>query len=254
MRKISILFIVALLVGCSAVGPKLPGAQVGATYIVRKGDTLDKIGTKFFIPAGELAQYNHINDARKLRVGQVLKIPSVGPLQTQGLQTQGLQTVPFDSAMGIKPGQQQVSLANVRGYIGGLIVPVEDSVYTSKFGWRWNRFHEGVDLAADYGSKVYAAHSGRVVYTSESHSGYGRIVVLQSEGLMTVYGHNSENRVSVGDVVNRGDWIADVGQSGRASGPHLHFETRVKGSDGLFAAVDPIVFLRPSGWGQQPES
>ena len=77
---------------------------------------------------------------------------------------------------------------------------------------------------------------------SSSFYGYGRTVVLKGEGLLTVYAHNSANRVAVGDVVEKGDWIADVGQTGSASGPHVHFETRVQDASGRYAAVDPVVF------------
>jgi murein DD-endopeptidase MepM/ murein hydrolase activator NlpD len=101
-----------------------------------------------------------------------------------------------------------------------------------------------MDLAAPEGTKIIAAHAGRVVYTSDAYYGYGRVVVIRGEGLMTVYGHNSRNRVSVGESVAKGDWIADVGQTGDASGPHLHFETRVIDRSGRFAAVDPALFFR----------
>jgi len=245
MSKFFLAFLVGLLVGCGATAPRQTTRPVGATYIVRKGDTLDIIGTKFFIPAAELASYNEITDPRKLRVGQVLRIPNVGSLSGE----RSLEAIMrSDGARGPRGAgsPRQVSLLQVKGYLGGLVMPVEGASYTSKFGWRWGRFHEGIDLAAEHGAPVFAAHDGRVVYASNSHSGYGRIIVIQGGDLMTVYGHNSRNRVSIGDAVARGDWIADVGQSGRASGPHLHFETRIKDNDGRFSAVDPVMFLRAS--------
>jgi murein DD-endopeptidase MepM/ murein hydrolase activator NlpD len=81
------------------------------------------------------------------------------------------------------------------------------------------------------------------VYVSEKFGGYGRVVVIKGDHLLTVYAHNSRNRVDVGDVVRKGDWIADVGQTGDASGPHVHFETRILDDSGRYAAVDPFNFI-----------
>jgi murein DD-endopeptidase MepM/ murein hydrolase activator NlpD len=134
-----------------------------------------------------------------------------------------------------------------------MVMPIQGATYSSKFGWRWSKFHEGIDLAAPEGTKILAAHAGRVVYVSNSYHGYGKIVVVRGEGLMTVYGHNKRNRASVGDDVQKGDWIADVGQTGDASGPHLHFETRVQDDNGRFAAVDPVLFLLTNGEESAPE-
>jgi hypothetical protein len=87
------------------------------------------------------------------------------------------------------------------------------------------------------------------VFTSEGHGKYGKIVVLKGEGLITVYGHNNRNIVSVGDLVEKGERIANVGETGKASGQHLHFETRVQDEAGRYVAVDPYIFfvrMRPS--------
>jgi murein DD-endopeptidase MepM/ murein hydrolase activator NlpD len=221
-----------------STGPRGPDGE--SVYVVERGDTLQNIGARFSIPAEELQRHNQINDPRKLQVGQLLRIPSLGPLRSRSTLSGALPF--FGESKG--PNQlRRVSLTPAKHYIGAMAMPVQGGTYTSKFGWRWSKFHEGMDLAAPEGTKITAAHSGRVVYTSDAYYGYGKIVVVRGEGLMTVYGHNSRNRVSPGDAVEKGDWIADVGQTGDASGPHLHFETRVQDQSGRFAAVDPVLFF-----------
>jgi murein DD-endopeptidase MepM/ murein hydrolase activator NlpD len=97
----------------------------------------------------------------------------------------------------------------------------------SPFGARDGRAHEGVDLPAPTGTPVIAAADGEVVYVGDGIRGYGNLVVLQHPGdLLTVYAHNSAVYVTQGQSVRAGDRVAAVGQTGRASGPHLHFEVR----------------------------
>ena len=136
-----------------------------------------------------------------------------------------------------------VRLATARKYIGRLLWPVPHSALSSNFGQRWSEFHEGIDIRAPEGTPIYAAHSGQVVYSNDGLRGYGNLIVLKGDGILTVYGHNRKNRVSRGEFVQAGDQIADVGQSGKATGPHLHFETRVKDPTGKNVAVDPLVFF-----------
>ncbi|HVU51257.1 MAG TPA: M23 family metallopeptidase, partial [Polyangia bacterium] len=97
----------------------------------------------------------------------------------------------------------------------------------SPFGARDGRAHEGIDLPAPAGTPVVAAADGTVVYAGDGIRGYGNLVVLQHAGdLLTVYAHNSALYVSAGQTVRAGDRVAAVGQTGRATGPHLHFEVR----------------------------
>lgn len=143
-----------------------------------------------------------------------------------------------------KASEQIISLGEARRYVGKLQSPVDGGQVVSEFGRRWLSFHEGIDIAAAEGTPVYAAHAGEVVFSGASMRGYGNMVVVKGQGLMTVYAHNKRNLVDVGDSVEAGERIAQVGKTGNASGPHLHFETRVKGEDGRSVAVDPLVFRR----------
>lgn len=139
--------------------------------------------------------------------------------------------------------QKTVKLTAARKYIGKLLWPVPHGGISSRFGQRWSDFHEGVDIRAPEGTPIYAAHGGQVVFSDDRLRGYGNLVVIKGDGILSIYAHNKRNRVEPGDVVQTGDHIADVGQSGKATGPHCHFEIRVKDVSGHNAAVDPLVFF-----------
>jgi murein DD-endopeptidase MepM/ murein hydrolase activator NlpD len=103
--------------------------------------------------------------------------------------------------------------------------PLKGVLY-GRFGVRGGRRHDGIDLAAPEGTRVGAAAAGEVIYVGEQ-SGYGRIVILRhAGGLVTLYAHMRRALTEEGERVDRGDPIGEVGQTGRTSGPHLHFEVR----------------------------
>ena len=111
--------------------------------------------------------------------------------------------------------------------------------YTSGFGQRWGRLHAGSDFAGPVGTPVYATADGVVVDAGWS-SGYGRLIKIRhANGVETRYAHLSRIRVNKGDRVSRGDRIGDMGNSGRSTGPHLHYEIRVDGRP-----VNPMTFIR----------
>ena len=107
--------------------------------------------------------------------------------------------------------------------------PLPGAKVISPYGQRGGRQHTGVDLKTKAKDKIYAAFDGEVVY-SKTMSGYGNLIrIRHANGLETYYAHNSKNLVKVGQHVKAGQVIALVGQTGRATTPHLHFETRVNG-------------------------
>ena len=122
--------------------------------------------------------------------------------------------------------------------------PVKKGKITSLYGWRTKkRFHDGIDIAAPKGTPILAAKGGTVVYSTNKISGYGNMVVIKHENrYYTVYAHNRVNKVSKGDRVRKGEVIAELGNSGRARGPHLHFEIR-KGK----YSVDPMKYFNYAG-------
>lgn len=117
--------------------------------------------------------------------------------------------------------------------------PVQGEI-TSRFGQRHGTPHDGIDIGAPKGTPVVAVDNGRVVF-ADAQSGYGNLIVIRHlDGLMTVYAHNERNLVRLGENVTQGQLIAKVGQTGRASGPHLHFEVR-RGVE----PENPLLFLPP---------
>ena len=102
--------------------------------------------------------------------------------------------------------------------------------HTSSFGSRWGRIHEGMDIAGPVGSSVFAADAGVVTEAGGTSNGYGIAVRIDhGKGRTTYYAHNSKVLVKVGDIVYRGQQIAESGNTGSSTGPHLHFETRFNG-------------------------
>jgi len=122
---------------------------------------------------------------------------------------------------------------------GKYIWPFESGyTLTSGFKWRWGRLHEGIDLGTPIGNDVLAADGGIVTFAGYS-GGYGYLIKVDHQnGMETRYAHNSKLLVSEGDKVFQGMHIAESGNSGRSTGPHLHFEIRVNG-----VAKDPQSFL-----------
>ena len=113
---------------------------------------------------------------------------------------------------------------------------------TSSYGQRWGRLHAGVDLAAGTGSPVVAAAAGRVK-SAGTESGYGRCVrIILDDGTETVYAHMSRLLVSDGQRVRAGELIGREGNTGRSTGPHLHFEVRINGTP-----VNAEAWLRKRG-------
>jgi len=111
---------------------------------------------------------------------------------------------------------------------------------TSAFGLRAGRFHAGVDLGAPLGTPVTAAGCGRVTWAGWRDGGWGKLVVVaHGDGVRSLYAHLDSIDVLVGQVVAAGGRIGGVGDTGRAAGPHLHFEVRLRG-----ASVDPEPALR----------
>ncbi len=118
-----------------------------------------------------------------------------------------------------------------------LLAPLTEARLTSPFGWRGERMHWGIDLAAPEGKAVRAAADGEVVFAGWA-TGYGMLVVLEHEGFRTYYAHNSVLTVKVKDKVMAGEVIAAVGRTGQATGNHLHFELEIEGEK-----VNPLPYF-----------
>lgn len=122
--------------------------------------------------------------------------------------------------------------------------PTENPIITEFFGWRKKgrrreRLHDGVDLKAAKNTPIYATGKGQVIYASRKMRTYGKMVVIDhGNGWSSVYAHLNEYKVKAGDEVEMGELIGLSGKTGRAFGPHLHFEIRLKADP-----LDPLLFL-----------
>ncbi len=187
----------------------------GVYHTVKKGETLWRICHTYGADVNEVSGINRISDPTTLEVGQKIWIPGAS----------GVKAVPRSS-----PGRSgsPSSPKSPPPKHGDLLYPVPGGRISSGFGMRNGNMHEGVDIVAPKGSKVLAADDGKVVYSDDTIRGYGNMIILKHAGnVSTVYAHNSRNLVRSGEIVKRGQQIAEVGMTGRATGPHLHFEVRV---------------------------
>ncbi len=197
-----------------------PESLPGRWHVVAAGETLASVARAAGVPAEDILEINGLTRSDEVVPGRTIFVlePSRPP--------QLAAVAPTDPA---QPPGMQWPLTTLRVVVG------------SPFGTRDGRPHEGIDLPAPIGTPVFAAAEGRVAYAGSRIRGYGNMIVLRHGGdLMTVYAHNSVLLVSQGQPVRAGDRIALVGQSGHATGPHLHFEVR----SGQIP-TDPMRFLPP---------
>ena len=118
-------------------------------------------------------------------------------------------------------------------------MPTSSRVITSQFGPRWGRQHKGLDIKVYIGDTIRAAFTGKVRIVRYEAKGYGNYVVIRhNNGLETIYGHLSKHLVRENQVVRAGQPIGLGGNTGRSTGSHLHFETRLCG-----VALNPALFF-----------
>jgi murein DD-endopeptidase MepM/ murein hydrolase activator NlpD len=143
-------------------------------------------------------------------------------------------------------GLDRMNMYRIAAFKLPFAMPVKDRFrWTSGFGYRRDpkgagtRMHEGTDMAGSYGTPIYATADGVVTHAGWD-SGYGRQVTIRHDfGVETLYAHLSQVRVDVGQRVSRGERIGDMGNSGRSTGTHLHYEVHLNGTP-----VNPMTFIK----------
>ncbi|TBN53202.1 M23 family peptidase [Paracoccus sediminis] len=165
-----------------------------------------------------------------------------GPLTPMGYSTRGNAALANSET---KANQIIVTLDKMNTYRIAMeklpmAMPVRDSFrLTSNFGPRWGRAHEGIDMAGPVGTAVYAPGDGVVTHAGRQGA-YGNLIKIEHElGVETRYAHLSQVRVKVGQRVSQGELIGDMGNTGRSTGSHLHYEVRMNGR-----AIDPMSFIK----------
>ncbi|UCG98764.1 MAG: peptidoglycan DD-metalloendopeptidase family protein [Burkholderiales bacterium] len=230
-------------------------AAADGTYMVQPGDTLFSIAAAFGQDVKDLARWNSIDDPSRIRVGQTLRVvpprsetAAVLPVTPTGPAV----TKPLDgsSAAGTAAPAPAVEPSTVPGPVASIpetkppaaapsadwIWPVDGKV-TEKFDEKRNK---GIGIAAKEGDPVVASADGQVVYSGSGLRGYGNLVILKhSDDFISAYAHNRQILVKQGQMVKRGQRIAEVGKSDTTQ-PKLHFEIRRQGKP-----VDPLAYLPP---------
>ncbi len=229
------------------------------THVVRSGESLWTISSKYGINIDTLIGANDIKDMNRLMPGDELTIlPVKGILYNIGPGENFTQIVrkfeldieevkeanDISNPDSLKAGDR-IILPGAKPEFGYqdrlnqlLIRPVEGRI-SSPFGPRWGRHHDGKDYAVPINTPVKAAAGGTVVHVGRS-GGYGNTVIIEHQrGMQTLYAHLNSYNVRQGQYVNRGQVIAYSGNTGRSTGPHLHFEVRVNGRP-----VNPANYLR----------
>ena len=200
-----------------AEAPKEAPAGEGRIHVVEKGENLYRISLRYGVTTDELAKTNGIEDPSRLEVGTRLTIPPPSRTAAAPART--------TSRPQVRPSVTRREPERARREGTLLRWPVQGVLY-SRFGPRGATRHDGIDIAAPKGTRIQAAADGVVIYAGVQR-GYGNIVILRHGGdLITIYAHNERNLVSEGEEVKAGQPVALVGQTGRATGPHCHFEVR----------------------------
>lgn len=204
-----------------------PGGE-DIVHVVRPGENLYRISLYYGVPVDRVIRSNRIADVHALEVGQALRIPGA----RRGAPQAALAPTLASASAG---ANRQVAYRD-----NGLAFawPLRGRV-SSHFGSRGRSHHEGIDIPARQGSPVVAAEAGRVIHSGGQLGDYGNVVIVKHAGhYATVYAHNRRNLVRKGEFVEKGQAIAQVGETGNASAPHLHFEIRRER-----LAHDPLLYL-----------
>jgi murein DD-endopeptidase MepM/ murein hydrolase activator NlpD len=211
-------------------------------HVVRRGESVSRIAARHGLARHAVIAANGLSRPDALRVGQRLQIPRC---DGAGVPTRARVAAARGGAAELVarvgparvPTRLRLAKPEVRGDTIAFGWPVDGPVL-SGFGRRRAGWHAGVDIGAERGTPILAAAAGTVVFSGWAAS-YGRTVKIEHpDSFLTIYAHNQENLVEVGDVVEAGRVIGSVGRSGRATTTHLHFEIRRHAT-----AYDPLHVL-----------
>ncbi|MBO9542298.1 peptidoglycan DD-metalloendopeptidase family protein [bacterium] len=200
------------------------------TYEIQDGDTLSGIADKYDLRVADLVEANDIDFHTRLKIGRKIVIPA---------------TPKADDGEGRNYRKRDKRKVASRGLLGDLGRAVSKTFLwptagrlSSGYGYRGDHFHSGLDITNHVGAPIRASKAG-VVVTAGWDGAYGKTVdIRHADGVVTRYAHCSKIMVSTGDRVGQGETIALVGETGRATGPHVHYEVRVNGRP-----VDPKKFI-----------
>lgn len=211
LNKFCLSIIFVLFLGACSSTPFKSGKYVK----IREGDTLKTLAKDFKVPSWMIEK---ANEGREFKAGNWYYVPLI-----RGI----VGTVGFDNI------EKVLATDNFTWP-----VPTHKRM-SSGYGGRWGKNHNGIDIPAPIGTKMVSVADGVVVYSDNGFTGFGNLTVIAHRyGLYSVYGHADKNFTKKGDKVKKGQLIANVGNTGKSTGPHLHFEMRWKGR-----ALNPVGFF-----------
>lgn len=214
-----------ILAGCGGYRTR----RSGVYHKVRPGQSLYRIAKTYRVDMRKLMRVNRISDPSKIHIGdhiyipgarRILYVPVYRPEETASLERR----LPADAR--VVPNLQ-------------FIWPVEGKII-AQFGIEDGFKNNGVAIAAKRGTPIRAAEKGKIIYSGADLRDYGNLIIIDHQGgFATVYAHNRVNLVRRGATVDKGEIIAQVGMTGIAETPYVHFEIRRGGE-----AKDPLTFLK----------
>jgi LysM repeat protein len=208
--------------------PRRAVEQGGVYHVVERHQTLYRICKTYQVDLDEVASLNGITDRHKIQTGQRIFIPGAKKVLHVEIYVEDVVEESEGKDREV-PAESRISF----------MWPVEGRL-TDTFEENESNRHQGIDIASPLGTPIKASGSGKVIYSGNGVRGYGNLIIVRhSEEWVTVYAHNDVNLVEEGMWVEGGQRIARVGRTGRATGPHVHFEVRKNNKP-----VDPKLYLR----------
>lgn len=235
-------------------------------YTVQRGDTLYSIALAHNLDVRDLARWNGVDDASRLRIGQVLRVsPAPGEAAPEmaaapvvdapvvigsSIESRPLEGAPLGAAPGMADPAPVLTPTPSSASSAPALPATATPATNANSAWIWpvqgkvvTPFNEarskGIDIAGKEGDAVVAVQDGQVVYSGNSLRGYGNLVIIKhSDDFVSAYAHNKNNVAQHGQTVKRGQRIAEMGRTEAYATPTLHFEMRREGKP-----VDPAQYL-----------
>lgn len=199
--------------GCTNL-PTKPDEQdlAGSYHRIKRGDTLAALSRTYRLSPKEIMEINGIDDERSLKIGQALFMPDPDPI---GKKISHLKPVAKIESPPASP-------------LRIFAMPIKGGTIIHNFSKSKDNPYDGIGIKAPLGTKILAAHDGRVLFVGNDGTKFGLIVIIEHQApYITVYAHLNGAHVKAGQTIKRGEFLGTVGKSGGITVPHLHFQIRV---------------------------
>lgn len=214
-------------------------------YILNENDSIFNVSSRFNLSYDTIATLNHIDNQLFFINNEYILLPNCqGIFLKENIYENPYEISVNDEKLYFYPGKTFSGKERLQFLITPFASPLKSMYITSEFGNRENpftgytEFHKGLDLKANIGTKVFSPYKGRIdnIGYSEFYGNY--LIVVHTNGYSSHYYHLHSINCKVGDLIKKGDFIAKTGNSGKSTGPHLHFEIHNKDE-----AINPRILL-----------